>query len=136
MFGFIAKLVGGPIVKAVMKPIGDWLTHKQNMKALSRQTEMAIVLKKQELLNTQATADIDWDKTMARASTTSWKDEFWTVLLSIPVVLVFIPDMAPYIADGFVVLKSDVPDWYKAALGIAIGAAFGRNELAKYFQSK
>jgi len=121
------------IAKMIAKPLFDWLGHKQEMSMLKRQTMMTIELKKQELVNTQATADINWDKTMAKASATSWKDEFWTVLLAFPVILVFFPSMAEYVSNGFVVLERDVPQWYKVALGVAISAAFGRQELIKWF---
>lgn len=128
MIAWVAKKLLG----VVAEPIIGWFKHKQEMKTIKRQTEMQIVLKKQELLNTQATADIEWDKIMARASEKSWKDEFWTILLAIPLVPVFMGgDAALAIQEGFEVLKG-LPLWYQAALGVAIGAAFGRNELAKF----
>lgn len=115
----IAKTVlgGGGIVGEIFGGIKDHFQHKRELKS-------AIALKKQELVATQQTADINWDQIMAQGSQSSWKDEFWTVVLAIPAVLVFIPGASPYIAQGFVVLDT-MPDWYKAALGVAISAAFG-----------
>lgn len=65
-----------------------------------------------------------WEQKMAEGSVASWKDEYWTVVLSIPMILVFFPCMVPYIKAGFEVLNNDVPDWYKLAIGSAIAAAF------------
>jgi len=70
-------------------------------------------------------ADADWEDTMAKASADSWKDEFWTVILAIPLILVFFPQTRPWIEEGFKALQSSVPDWYLYALSVAIGAAFG-----------
>lgn len=73
----------------------------------------------------QAEADIQWDQIMAEGSRTSWKDEFWTIILAVPVVLAFIPGAEPFVEHGFSVLSEDVPEWYLYALGTAIAAAFG-----------
>lgn len=74
-------------------------------------------------------ADADWDKIMAEGGQSSWKDEFWTILLAIPIPLAFFPDAVPAIKAGFEVL-SQMPDWYLAAVGIAIAAAFGFRKYA------
>ena len=61
---------------------------------------------------------------MAENSGSSWKDEFFVIVLSIPLVLAFIPG-AEGIADrGFEQLHK-APDWYFYSLGIAISASFG-----------
>ncbi len=67
--------------------------------------------------------EAEWEKIQAEASKSSWKDEFWTVILAIPLVLCFFPQTVPYIEQGFVVLET-MPDYYKAWLGLAIAAAF------------
>lgn len=75
----------------------------------------------------KALSDIKWEQTMAEASKTSWKDEFWTLILAIPVVLVFLPVPAVQeaISNGFWVLENSTPDWYQYVLITAIGASFG-----------
>jgi len=67
--------------------------------------------------------EAEWEKIQAEASKSSWKDEFWTVILAIPLVLCFFPQTVPYIEQGFIVLDT-MPDYYKAWLGLAIAAAF------------
>jgi len=80
---------------------------------------------KHESLLRKINADADWEDTMAKASADSYKDEFWTVVLAIPLILVFFPDGRPIVEEGFKALQSSVPDWYLYALSVAIGAAFG-----------
>ena len=65
----------------------------------------------------------------------SWKDEYWTILLSIPFIGSFIPAMQPHMVDGFKSLEQ-LPDWYLPMVSVAIAAAFGYRALAKPFISK
>jgi hypothetical protein len=69
-------------------------------------------------------ADIQWATTMAAASASSWKDEFWTIVLGIPAIMSFIPGLDVYVTHGFAALSS-TPEWYQGLLLVAVGAAFG-----------
>ena len=91
---------------------------------------------KLKIAKAKAVAEINWDIEMARASATSWKDAYWTVSLSVPLVLCFFPEAAQYIKEGFQVLKASVPDWYVAAVGAAIAAAFGYRGFNKVMSAK
>jgi len=75
--------------------------------------------------------DADWDANQAQNASNSWKDEWFAILLSIPMVGAFIPDAVPYIERGFEVL-SNMPDYYKAFLGGAIAASFGIKTLSNW----
>ena len=66
----------------------------------------------------------EWEAIQAENSGHSWKDEFWTIILSIPLVLCFIPEYVTYIEEGFVALES-MPEFYQYWLGIAILTSFG-----------
>lgn len=82
-----------------------------------------------------ATSNIEWEKTMAEGSKSSWKDEYWTIILSIPFILVFIPPFVPYLEKGFNVL-AQVPEWYAISVGLAISAAFGKNVVQHFVNMK
>lgn len=65
-----------------------------------------------------------------------WREEYITILLSIPLVLVFGPDVVQeQIKDGFSVLQ-ELPDWYKAGVGLMIGSAFGYQKYTNYVMNK
>jgi hypothetical protein len=66
----------------------------------------------------------DWEAYMAKNSGNSWKDEWLTVLFSIPLVMCFIPSLVPYVRDGFDAL-SMMPEWYQYTLSIIVAASFG-----------
>ena len=65
-----------------------------------------------------------WEIRMAEASANSWKDEWITLLFSLPIIMAFIPPLVPYVAAGFDVLNS-MPDWFKMGWGVIISASFG-----------
>lgn len=72
-----------------------------------------------------------WEEIMASSSDTSWKDEYWTIILSIPLVMSFFPGLQPYVISGFEALAK-TPEWYMWAVGSAIGASFGLRGFAKW----
>ena len=73
---------------------------------------------------------------MADASANSWKDEFWTIVLSVPIfmigysIVVGDPEIVTRVEDGFVAL-SGLPEWYQYLLFIAISSSFGIKGVSK-----
>ena len=75
--------------------------------------------------------DSNWENIHANNAASSWKDEWFTILFSIPCVLAFFPSMVPVVMQGFNALDS-MPDWYKGFLGAAVAASFGLRGLASW----
>ena len=75
--------------------------------------------------------EANWDNIQATNSGTSWKDEWFTLLFSVPLVMAFVPEMVPVVKNGFTVLES-MPEFYKAFLGAAVAASFGIRALSKW----
>jgi hypothetical protein len=78
---------------------------------------------------------------MADASAHSWKDEFWTIILSIPIFMVgyaiAINDVSVIdrVDAGFQAL-SKLPEWYQYLLFIAISSSFGIRGVSKLMELK
>lgn len=119
--------VWSDIVGGITKPVID---------AISRRAEIKHAEKTQELENKKALSEATiaairegrsldnlWELESLKNS--GWKDEFWTILFAAPAFGVFIPWFAPYIEQGFKVLDSSTPEWYRWLLVIIVGAAFG-----------
>lgn len=116
----------GPVVDLVKTVAGGFMDSakaKRQLKAARLETELAIEKAK-------STADIDWDKQAMLNAQTSWKDEWFTILLSIPAVMAFIPGLAQYVGMGFDELAK-APEWYLGAFGLAVAASFGMRSYAK-----
>jgi hypothetical protein len=114
------------LIKTVAGGFIDSAKAKRQLKAARQDTMLKIEYAK-------ATADIDWDAQAMLNSQNSWKDEWFTILLSIPAILSFINfdffDGPTIVADGFVALQA-APDWYLGAFGLAVAAAFGMRAYA------
>ena len=48
--------------------------------------------------------DANWENIHANNSANSWKDEWFTILFSVPCVLAFFPSMVPVVMNGFAAL--------------------------------
>jgi hypothetical protein len=87
------------------------------------------------LLEKQIKGEIDWDVEAVKGSKESWKDEYLTILFSIPLLLCFLPFTVEYVERGFEAL-SMTPDWYKYTLGVIVSASFGIKGATKMFGKK
>ena len=85
--------------------------------------------------------DANWESKMADASKDSWKDEFWTIILSIPLFMVGYAIAAndvtiiDRVATGFAALEN-LPEWYQYLLFIAISSSFGVRGASKLMGMK
>ena len=96
---------------------GDYLKAKNELKLTKVKGAIEVTKQKAKSIDT-------WEQTHAKGSQASWKDEFWTIVWSIPVILSFTPDGAPHALAGFEALKK-MPDWYTYTLMTIVLASFG-----------
>jgi len=85
--------------------------------------------------------DADWESKMADATKNSWKDEFFSIILSLPLIAVaysVVMDDVTIIArvnEGFEALNQ-LPEWYQYLLFIAVSASFGLKSADKIMSMK
>jgi len=106
----------GPIANLA----GGWLKNKAEEKQAVHERKLEIIKQ-----------DANWENIQASNSGSSWKDEWFTILFSVPLVMAFIPEAVPIVSDGFNVLEG-MPEFYKAFLGAAVAASFGIRALSKW----
>lgn len=120
-----------PIVNLVKEPIVEWQKRKtieveNESKERDRQHELN--LKKVdiafELAKQGQQIEADWDTNAQQDMKTSWKDEFYVILFSIPLVMAFIPDMQDIVLKGFETLNK-TPDWYMLLVTGIVASVFG-----------
>ena len=87
------------------------------------------------LMEKQIAGEIDWDIAAQKNAGSSWKDEYLTILFSIPLLLCFLPFTVDYVERGFEALAL-TPDWYKYTLGVIVSASFGIKGATKMFGGK
>lgn len=106
-----------PILGEIVGLGRDWLKGKQEIKKARTQAEATVIVNSAQNL-------ADWEKIQAKAGESSWKDEYWTLILSLPFLASFNSNWVEHIQAGFETL-STLPDWYQYALLLSIGASFG-----------
>ena len=135
-FPFLALI---PAVFNTVASLGQsWLKKKE----IEAQGKVDLAKAKVEgsimLAKTQMEGDQAYDQRVADDMGTSWKDEWFVIILSIPAVLCFINETwAEHVKVGFRALQ-ETPEWYQWAFLGAIVASFGlksivRPMLAKWF---
>ena len=125
------NLLIGPIAELA----GTWMSGKVEEKKAQAKTRVAKAEAEAILMQKKATGEIDWDLEMAKGSASSWKDEWLTILFSIPLILAFIPGMEEVVANGFLQLQA-MPEWYQYSLGVIVAASFGVRSATKFFGKK
>lgn len=103
------------IVTGALKPIGDFFNRRQEIKAAEHQAKIEVVKatgeRQAQLIKDGLTADMNWEMAFANQAATSWKDEFELIVITVPLILCFIPGMDVYVHAGFAAL-SKTPSWY------------------------
>lgn len=122
------------IFTALLGPIADlatgYLSNKADQAKAKHEATMSVIQN-----------DADWETKMAEASGDSWKDEFWTLVLAIPVFMVgyaiAVNDVTVIhrVAEGFVALEK-LPEWYQYLLFIAISSSFGIRGASKIMEMR
>ena len=108
----LAKLIAG-----LVSPVTNYLAKRNDNKT-------AVIKQKVQRVMNADDKEAELALIVAGGMKYSWKDEYWTVVLSIPAIACFFPTAAPHIAQGFIVLET-MPEFYQYWLGICVLTAFG-----------
>ena len=114
---------------------GNWMKGKVDKQKAESDVKVAKAKAEAVVYQKQATGEIDWDIESMKGSQSSWKDEWLTVIFSIPLVMCFIPGMEEIVQNGFARLN-ELPEWYQYTLGVIVAASFGVRSATKFFGKK
>lgn len=122
------KMLGG-----IISAVPTYFLNKQEIKAKAkeREDEMKSVLHERnlELIKQGRIADAKWNE--SHINNAGWRDEFITIVLSIPMIMCFIPGLDGYVMAGFAAL-AETPVWYQGAVSVMIAATFGMKKFADW----
>ena len=83
------------IFTAALGPIanlaGSWLDAKSQAQAASAKLKLTEAEAKAKILLSKETSVADWESMMAQGSKSSWKDEWFVIVLAITFILAVIP---------------------------------------------
>jgi hypothetical protein len=98
------------LIGPVANLVGGFLNNKHEQAQAKHQAKLQVIQN-----------DADWESKMAAASASSWKDEFWTIVLAVPLfclgysVVVDDPAILERVSNSFSALDT-LPDWYQYLL--------------------
>ena len=124
------NLILGPVASIVKDSVGGYVETKK-AKSVQKLTEIKA---KTSLMEKQISGEIKYDIEAIKGGKDSFKDEWLTMLFSIPLILAFIPGCEEIVSRGFEALDK-CPTWYKAAVSAMIASVFGLRG-AKQFMGK
>jgi len=123
MLHMLFKMLGGPVIGKVVEAGTRWFEKRAEIAEAKHTARLEIEAKK-------ATADIDWDQIMARASASSWKDELLTIWAVVVLTLVFLPWTQEWALAGLRGLEA-APEWFQVLIITVFAASFGVRDLIK-----
>ena len=128
------------MLQALIGPVaelaGGWLKGKASAQAASANLKLVEAEAKATIMKSAATSEADWERIMAQGTQNSLKDEWLTILFSIPLVLAFCGEWGRQIvADGFASLET-MPSYYQYTLGVIVSASFATRSATKFFGGK
>jgi hypothetical protein len=114
------------IIKGVTGPVADYFKQRTKLKYDLKLKKIDSLIRIEDAKATRAIKELDSDTAweLKQLEQQGWKDDWVLILLSIPLVLVFIPQFAPFIHMGFQVLAG-TPDWYRWLIMLVFTAIYG-----------
>ena len=121
------------LIKPLLGVASDAIGGYMETKKVKAKQKLVKIEAETEIVKQQIKGEIDWDVEAIKGSKESWKDEYLTILFSIPLLLCFLPFTVEYVERGFAALAM-TPDWYKYTLGVIVSASFGIKGASKFFK--
>lgn len=121
--GILDKVIGG-----LAGPVVSYLNERQKLRSAERiraeELKEATHKRQIELISQGLAADANWEMVFANQASSTWKDEYELIIISIPTIMSFIPGLAVYVSVGFEALAR-TPAWYQTLLITIFLANYG-----------
>ena len=126
------------LLSAILNPLGaiasSWLEGRNEKIRANTKVKVAQAEAEATVMQKKAAGEIDWDVAQAKASETSWKDEWLTVVFTLPLILLLFGEEER--VNNFFLALSNCPEWYQYLLGTIVAASFGFRGAAKFMGKK
>ena len=132
-------MILGSILSSVTSAVGGYLENKSKEAQAKSQLKQAEI--EEEIVKGNADAmrlKAEWENKAVDNLSNSWRDEFVTLVVLTPCILVFFPSLQHYVLQGFDILKT-LPSWYVNLIYITVCAGLGLKGvggISKYMKRK
>ena len=116
------------LLPALTELASGYLSNRKE-KAVANQK---LAVAKIEAQVTKVQSDASWEEKAIDSSVNSLKDEAWTICFIVIIAAAMVPDLQPYIKEGFRVLKDDCPEWLSWGILASIAASFGLKSIGQF----
>lgn len=116
----------GSVVSGLFSVGKQYLSNKAEKAQAKHERDVAVIK-----------GDQDWDAIQAENSGDSWKDEYLTIVITSPFIVMFVAavwgdmEMVNRFKDAFIIIKTQVPEEYWTLLYVAFAASFGVKGIIK-----
>jgi hypothetical protein len=112
-------IIWDKLLKNITDPVVQYFNTRQEIKSREKLRKLelqdAIHQRQVDLIKEGLHADMNWEMEFAKQASSSWKDEYTLLVVSIPAILAFVPGCAPVVLEGFAAL-AQTPVWYQGLL--------------------
>ena len=123
----------GSLWSEVVGFVRDEVKGRRELRKIEVQAKADIAIAEAEAEISLATRELDaeiaWDLIWAKQAEKSFKDDWFTYLHSLPLILLFIPSMQPFVKEGFRAMGEVIPDWFLIIYALGVASAFGYRKL-------
>jgi hypothetical protein len=115
----IGAIIGG--IVELGRTVGGGILERSKLKAKGKiEVKKAKIRSQIKRWDRLADMDVEGMKGMAF----SWKDEYILVLMSIPLILAFVPGLEPHVKQSFEIINN-LPEWYRWSWMGIVTATYG-----------
>tara|TARA_R110002012_G_scaffold162740_1_gene325092 strand:- start:459 stop:839 length:381 start_codon:yes stop_codon:yes gene_type:complete len=122
------------IIGPVASIVSNWLEGRNEKIKAETKVKVAKAEAEAVVLQRKAVGEIDWDLAQANASENSWKDEWLTIIFTLPIVFLLFGEEER--VNNFFIALSNCPEWYQYLLGTIVAASFGFRGAARFMGKK
>jgi hypothetical protein len=116
----------GPIISGLFSVGKQYLSNKAEKAQAKHERDVAVIK-----------GDQDWDAIQAENSGDSWKDEYLTIVITAPIIVMFVAaafgdmEVVSRLESAFIIIKTRIPEEYWTLLYVCFAASFGIKGLVR-----
>ena len=114
--------------KGLVEPVATYFQRKMEIKQARFEAnlkfEQAAGDRRAQLIRDGLAADANWEMTFAQQAASSYKDEYTLAVVSVPLLMAFVPGLAVYVDQGFAAFAR-TPLWYQMMVQVLFYATVG-----------